>query len=276
MWSIKLNKRVVRYVELVMAGVVAIALMSQMCCVSTGLAADKAPADFVQNDILYYNPGEDNCVTTAGSAVKSYNDIVITGDTMNERLANVVREYGEVAQALQKEWGTPWEVVFAQMQVESSVGTSESGVNAGVAQNGYYNWLGIRQEGEAGKFSVGTPYVSSNGWKWAQYESIENMISDWAGEFVARNGRYDEAFKYLDPNNYDMRSFLGIFIEVYLCGGIGHCEDEAGLEDSRTEYVTSVMNILEGTIKAVREEKGWLSSGEFAKKNNIGIGGSTR
>ena len=261
--------RIGQYAKLALVGIVMI-LASQICCVEKSFAAiSEIPADFAPNNILFYNPLAGSCTTTSNSVVKSYNDIVITGDTMNERLADVTRKYGGVAMDLQKEWGTPWEVVFAQMQVESAVGMSENGVNAGVAQNGYYNWLGIR--GDGGKFSVGTPYYTSNGWNWAQYESIENMMKDWAGEYIARNGQYDEAFKYLDPNNYDMRSFLDEFIRTYLCGSDPECKAEQ--TDSALEYITSVMNMLEGTIKTVREEEGWLSSEDFAKKNNIGIGG---
>ena len=90
-----------------------------------------------QINSLFYNPLQDACVVTSGSKTNSYDDIVISGSTSNEKLEEVTEKYGELAMDLQREWGTPWEVVFAQMYHESSVGTSENGIDAGVAANGY-------------------------------------------------------------------------------------------------------------------------------------------
>ncbi|MBQ1298309.1 glucosaminidase domain-containing protein [Candidatus Saccharibacteria bacterium] len=211
---------------------------------------------YSQNNILFYNP--DSCEDVGGTSV--YDNLVI-GETRDERLKSVVESYGLLAMDLQREWGTPWEVVFAQMVIESGVGTSTSGINAGVQENGYYNWLGMT--GSGGEFSVGTPYISSVGRKWAQYESIENMIKDWAGEYIARNGYYDKAFSNLSPSSFNLRGFLNDFILVYAPPS----------ENDTSGYITQVESIINGTINDVRKEKGWPSSEELARKENIPIGG---
>ncbi|MBQ3321198.1 glucosaminidase domain-containing protein [Candidatus Saccharibacteria bacterium] len=211
---------------------------------------------FSQNNILFYDPSD--CLDRGSN---SYNSLVI-GETRDERLKSVVESYGPLAMDLQREWGTPWEVVFAQMLKESGVGTSKNGIDAAVAENGYFNWLGIT--GDGGKYSVGIPYVSSVGRHWAQYESVENMIKDWAGEYIARNGYYDKAFKNnLDPNSFNLRGFLNDFILVYAPPS----------ENDTSGYIADVESILNGTIKDVRKEKGWPSSEELATKENISIGG---
>ena len=212
---------------------------------------------YSQNNILFYDP--DSCEN--GSNIQSYDNLII-GETRDERLKSVVESYGPLAMDLQREWGTPWEVVFAQMVIESGVGTSKSGINAAVAENGYVNWLGIT--GKGGEFSVGTPYVSSVGRNWAQYASVENMIKDWAGAYIARNGYYDKAFSNLNPNSYNLRGFLNDFIMVYAPPS----------ENDTSGYITSVMGLINGTIKDVRQEKGWPSSEELAMKENIPVGGN--
>ena len=211
--------------------------------------------EFGQNNILFYDP--EGCVDGA-SNLQSYNNLTI-GEAYASNLVDVVKQYGELAMDLQREWGTPWEVVFAQMQIESQVGTD--GVAVSIARNGYYNWLGIT--GNGGSLSIGEPYVSSNGKHFAQYPSVENMIKAWAGTYIARNGYYDKAFSHLDPNAYDIRGFLNDFILVYA----------PPVENDTSRYITGVMSLLNGTIKQVREEMGWPSSEELAKNENIPIGG---
>lgn len=197
------------------------------------------------NDIQFWNPCESECP-----------DVSVSGDGgftaemgRNERLRQVVSQYGEHAMDMQRKYGTPWELVFAQMVMESGVGT------AGIAVNGATNnWLGIKGTGDAG--TTGRDAI---------YSSIEASISDWAGPRVLRNGLYDAAFKYTDPNSYDIKQFFAVMIEVYAPTSDGN---DTG------EYKSVIYGLLEGDIKDVREEKGWPSSAELAKKENIPIGGT--
>ncbi len=214
--------------------------------------------EFAENNILFYNPsgGRSNCgdPTDSGSGGGG------GSGSGNDRLKEIVRQYGEFAMDLQRKYGSPWEVIFAQMLHESGVGTA--GVAASVAKNGYYNWLGIT--GTGGSLSVGTPYISPSGRKWAQYPSIKNMMEAWAGTYVLRNGAYDDAFQELDPNHYNLHAFLVKMIHHYAPSSDGN--DEAG-------YVSAVESTINGAITEVRKEKGWPSSAELAKKENIQIGG---
>lgn len=206
---------------------------------------------FAENNIYFYDPeGDENACRSVSS----------NPGTMNMSLADIVRQYGELAMDLQRQWGTPWEVVFAQMLHESSLGTT--GIAVSIANNGYFNWLGI--SGKGGQYSIGTPYISSNGRNWAQYDSIENMMRDWAGGYIARNGYYDKAFVYLDPDNYDLEGFLYEFINVYAPSSDGN--------DTST-YISAVLSAINGTIRPVAKEQGWPTSEELAKEENIQIGG---
>ncbi len=226
-------------------------------CIPTNVTALKKKLfqQYAENNIWFYEGDENLCEQSPPISINP------GAGGNNERLAEIVREYGELAMDLQRKWGTPWEVVFAQMLHESSVGT------AGVAKSmfeatGKYNWLGISGNGSA-EFGAGG-WKSSNGRTWAQYDTIENMISDWAGRYIARNCRYDAAFNYLDPDNYDLENFLYEFISVYAPASDGN---DVG------NYVSSVLATINGTIKKVREEMGWPSSEELAKTENIPIGG---
>lgn len=155
---------------------------------------------------------------------------------------------------VQREFGTPWEVVLAQMQKESSVGT------AGVAVNGAdNNWLGITGSGDAGS------YISESGREWAVYSSVEASIRDWGGWRVLRNGIYDAAFSYLSPSNYDLHSFVTEMVRHYAPSSDGNNEEA---------YVSDVMSFINGPIAEVRAEMGWPSSAELAAQEGIDIGGA--
>lgn len=210
---------------------------------------------YSQNDIMFYDPA--NCEGNSGTP--EYDNLVV-GKSNSERLESVLESYGEVAMDMQREWGTPWEVVFAQMVMESSVGTAGVAVSM-FEENGNYNWLGMT--GEGGDNSVGVPYYS--GRNYAQYATIGDMIKDWAGEYIARNGYYDKAFiNNLSPDAFDLRGFLADFIAVYAPSSDGN--DVNG-------YITIVESYINGTIADVRKEKGWPSSAELAQKEKIPIGG---
>ena len=170
-----------------------------------------------------------------------------------DRLKNAVREYGEFAMQMQIEYGTPWEVVLAQMQIESQVGTAGHAVNG--AEN---NWLGITGSGDAGY------WTSPGGRKWAKFSSVEKSIEAWAGQKVLRNGFYDDAFPYLDINNWDLHTFLVKMISHYAPSSDGNDE---------SRYVSNIISLINGPIKEVREEMGWPSSEDWARQNNIPVGG---
>jgi hypothetical protein len=206
---------------------------------------------FAQNGIVWYDPD-----STAGDCQSSSLDSPGSGGgpvSGSDRLKNAVIQYGQTAMDMQKEWGTPWEVVFAQMQKESSVGT------AGVAVNGATNnWLGITGTGDAGSYQSGSH-------TFAVYSSVDASVRDWSGTRVLRNGRYDAAFAHLDPNNYNLGSFLEAMIAVYAPSSDGN---DVG------KYVEDVKSFIDGPIREARESMGWPSSAELAQQNNIGIGGN--
>lgn len=198
------------------------------------------------NDILFYNPN-DGCSTTSSTSNMP------STSSGYDRLKEATRTYGELAMEMEREYGVPWEIVIAQMQKESGVGT------AGIAVNGAdNNWLGIKGEGDAGS------YTGPSGVKWAKYTSVEGSIKDWAGTRVLRNGAYDKAFQYLDPNNYNLEAFLTSMISVYAPDSDGN---------NGASYVSDVLGFINGPMAEVRAEKGWPSSAELAKKENITIGG---
>jgi hypothetical protein len=207
--------------------------------------------EFAAYDIMFYDP-EDNGGCGGASAPVSGGTSPVSGAAY-ERLKDAVRQYGEHAMEMQRMYGTPWEVVFAQMQVESGTGTAGHAVEG--ATN---NWLGITGTGDAGA------YTSPGGRKWAIYSSVEASISDWAGPRVLRNGYYDAAFAYLDPNSYSMEQFLSAMISVYAPGSDGN---------NVPVYVANVLSLVNGPIAEVRTEMGWPSSAELAEQESIPVGG---
>ena len=169
----------------------------------------------------------------------------VTGTGTTERLKSAVKVFGKLAMQLQSTFGTPWEVVIAQMGMESGVGVAGSPVKVN-------NWLGINGTGDAGKQG-----------RYAAYSSVAECVKAWAGKQVLRNGYYDAAFQYLDPNNYDMHNFLTTMLNVYAPPS----------ENDTDDYIDTVEGFLSGPIKEAREQLGYPSSEEYAKRNNIAIGG---
>jgi hypothetical protein len=200
------------------------------------------------NGIFFYDRSDGIC---GDISENSGGDL--SSSTGYDRLKDAVAKYGETAMQMQRVYGTPWEVVLAQMQKESQVGT------AGIAVNGATNnWLGISGTGDAGT------YISGNGRKWAKYTSVNASIEDWAGPRVLRNGVYDDAFAYLSPNSYDLEGFVRKMLSHYAPSSDGNNEEA---------YLQDVMSFIKGPIAEMRTEKGWPSSAELAQKENIPIGG---
>ena len=251
---------------LLIIGLVVTSIPERVLAEDDSALDDATSLNFYLNGIYFYNPNAsdtnlcnynpDNTTSSSASSSGAYS-----------ALKDAVRKYGEYAMQLQKQYGTPWEVVFAQMQQESGTGTctSDNCVAKNVKKLGYYNWLGITSKsgrvGDAGK-----PYVSPGGAKFAMYTSVESMMADWAGPAVLRNGAYNAAFQYLDPNNYNLDMFLKSMIHVYAPNGDGNNNEDA--------YFNTVKNLINGPIAEVRQEMGWPSSAEHAKQENIQIGGS--
>lgn len=200
---------------------------------------DESPDEPVPEDCLpTYNPSPgdgDNPIAGGGYA----------------KLKQAVRDYHEIAMQAQKDYGTPWEMVFAQMQKES--GTGSFGIAVQGATN---NWLGITGSGDAGT------WVSPKGRKWAKFSSVGGSITAWAGPKVLRNpkGYYDSTFKYLSLDNYDLNAFIRAVVAIY-----------APKEDGNdpVAYANQVIGFINGPIKEVREELGLPSSEEWARENNI-------
>lgn len=222
---------------------------------------DETSLNFYLNGIYYYDPDGSTtnlCINSSGGDSSK-----ISGSGY-ERLKNIVRQYGEYAMQLQKQYGSPWEVVFAQMQMESGAGTCTECIAHPISELGYYNWLGItNKSGRVG--DAGKPYISPSGRKWAMYTSIESMMADWAGPAVLRNGAYDAAFQYTSPDNFNLDSFLRAMIHVYA---------PAGDNNDEGQYFNIVKQLIDGPIAEVRKEMGWPTSAEYAKQEGIKIGGS--
>jgi hypothetical protein len=216
---------------------------------SSGGMAFAENEDFRRNnDIFLYDPEDGVC-----GNINEGNSADLSGSSAYARLKDAVSKYGETAMQMQRVYGTPWEVVFAQMQKESGVGT------AGIAVSGATNnWLGITGRGDAGS------YISDSGRAWAKYTSVSVSIEDWAGPRVLRNGIYDNAFAHLDPNNYDLDGFIRKMLAHYAPSSDGNNEEA---------YRQDILGFINGPIAEVRAEKGWPSSAELARKENIPIGG---
>lgn len=233
-----------RIAAVLVAVVVALGFSQSVFAVSSSISESDLYF-YSQNGIYFYDTNK------CGSS-SSVGEITSTGGGY-ERLKEAVRKYGPTAMEMQIEWGTPWEVVLAQMQKESGVGT------AGIAVSGAdNNWLGITGSGDAGYWE------SPGGRKWAKFSSVEASIQAWAGTTILRNGYYDDAFPYLNPNNWNLEMFLKVMISHYAPSSDGNNEEQ---------YVRDVLSIINGPIAEVRAEMGWLSSEDYAKQNNIGVGG---
>ena len=221
----------------------------------------KVSPKFQENDIVFYNPnGGSNC--SSGLGVISGNcGGDITSTTINERRDEVIRKYGEIAMKLQIEYGIPWEVPFGQMNMESNFGLNKNSVAGHIAEKGYFNWMGTKYSTKA-LYSLPEYYQSSSG-KWSMYSNVGNMIAAWAVDYL-RNGYYDNAFKYLDKNNYSVEMWFKTMIKSY-------CPISDGCINHDTYW--GVVNRVVQRADQIGKELGWPTSAELAKQENIEIGG---
>ena len=235
-------------------------LATLLICQPVNALKDTNLDKWSSNDIFFYDP--DECSKEGSSSKKKNNsESAESGVTSSsggyDRLKEAVGTYYQAAMEMQEEYGTPWDVVFAQMQIESQVGT------AGVAVSGAdNNWLGITGEGDAGSIQIANN--ASTVHTWAKYSSVDVSIKAWGGPKVLRNGYYDDAFPYLNPNNWDMHSFLQKMISHYAPSSDGNDEDQ---------YVSNIESLLYGPIKEKTEELGLMNSEEYAIAKNIPVGG---
>ena len=213
----------------------------------------------VSPKFIFYNPnGGGNCSPGLGFITGNCGGDV-TSTTTSERQDEVIRKYGELAMKLQIEYGVPWEIPFGQMRMESTLGTA--GIAKKVAQKGYYNWMGKKYK-EAGLYNM-SEYIISGGEKWSMYSSIGNMIAGWSVDYM-RNGAYDDAFKYLDKNNYDIKKWFFTMIKKY-CPLSDKCTPHE-------QYWATVNSVVQRADQ-IGKELGWPTSAELAKQQNIEIGG---
>jgi hypothetical protein len=230
--------------------VVIVALMTTLASPLTMARNEDFWAD---NGIIFFDPSDSMSGGCLGDFTGGSTITIPEGAAGFDRLRAAVREHGLFAMEMQREFGTPWDVVFAQMQKESGTGA------AGVAVSGAHNnWLGITGAGDAGSFT------SASGRRWAIYSSVEGSIADWAGRRVLRNGMYDAAFIHLNPNAWNMDGFLRAMIAVYAPASDGNDVEQ---------YVNTVLALLDGPIREVQEEMGWPTSAELALQYDIQPGG---
>ncbi|MBR3169552.1 glucosaminidase domain-containing protein [Candidatus Saccharibacteria bacterium] len=255
------NSRIVGFLKVLVLGFLNFVLILSASLTesvgATSIISDDLLQKYSAYDIYFYNVEQDIvCDFTELAEIESINgsDEGVFGGAYNtDRLRWATGQYGEYAMEAQKKYGVPWEVVIAQMAVESSVGTK--GIAVSGATN---NWLGITGSGDAGV------WYNSKGRAWAKFSSVEASIDAWAGRKVLRNGYYNDAFQYLDPNNYNLHAFLKVMISHYAPSSDGNNE---------AVYVSNVEKFINGSIRVVRQEKGWPSSAELAARENIPIGG---
>ena len=231
-------------------------ILSSSITFNVSALSDLQKVIFKENNIMFWNPDENLVYCQPvydADRSDSTEDPANISSSGYGRLKWAVEQYGEYAMEMQREYGVPWEVVFAQMQHESSVGT------AGIATSGATNnWLGITKSGDAGS------WTSSSGRQWAVFSSVESSIKAWAGSRVLRNGYYDKSFSYLSPSSYNLKGFLTEMIHHYAPASDGNDE---------SHYVSTVLGLINGPIADVRKKLGWQSSEELAKSENIQPGG---
>lgn len=215
---------------------------------------------FEANNIVFYNPSNDGCSSDFNFAGNCGDDIVSTSQA--DKTIEVIEKYGELAMKLQMDYGTPWELVFSQMVMESSMDTCNNCVASAVRAKGLYNWMGMKHRAGKQIYSLSEPYASPNGSNWAQFSSIQNMMAGYFVDYM-RNGIYDKAFEFTDPNNYDVKNFFFTIIKSY-CPASDSCNH------------ANYWKVVDQTMKKAHEvaaRKGWPTSAELAKNKNIPIGG---
>ena len=231
---------------------------------------------FSQNNILFYDP------SPCTSVVSAWNGEEVTWDDLNQisegdtraAITLLASTYGELAMALQEEYGVPWELVFIQMGNESGGGVNRShSVAINIRdKDGRYNLLGMDIPSNRSKNQWASeetyPYTDrSNGssHEAAEYDSISLMIIGYVIAYY-RNGIYDEALQYWGYQNFDFWTGFSAATCHYV-GTPGSCSSSYSDPDGNGGW-------FYGVVSDVAKEKGWPSSEEFAKERQINPGGN--
>lgn len=235
---------------------------------STYALTDEMLDKFAANNIMFYDP-DGACSNPTRLSGKCGGEV--EGNDAISRMKDAAAKYGEVAINLQIEYGVPWELVFAQMAKESGVGV------AGIAKHIYedyggYNWLGHMATYDSssnscssrGKYSIDQSYGpygdGEGGTRCARiYQSIADMIGGHMFDFL-RNGLYDELLTYSSADNWDLDR-----------AGVAFASKYSGYSNN-TSYWNDLKNFIT-KVDEVASEKGWPTSEEVAKNNNLPIGG---
>lgn len=243
--------------------------------VSVNALTQQQLLDLSQNNILFYEP-DDECKST----VKYSRDELTWEDLRslegNDRLKLVVETYGEYAMQLQKYYGVPWEMPFAQMVFESQVGAdhTEESVSYKIEQAGYFNMLGLTGGNGVDHYKSqsypGYETIDSLGdfHNFAGYDNISKMLLGYTIYHV-RNGNmpdeaYDKGLKMLSPDDYRLKEAIPALMYSYCPGGCYQNEIWSIIRSGDTPW-TGLLDVV--------KEKGWKNSEELAKEWNIQPGG---
>ena len=246
-----LRNKVATIAKIVGAVAVAAILFQSPIFTKTTTALSDADLDlYAANNIMFYDP--DACKD--GHNITGNCGGEVEGDDTESRFRDFVKKYAVVAMNLQIQFGTPWELPFAQAVMESNVGAG-GGVDGGVAALGYYNWMGLTYGGSHfyNIDSSEASYTTSHG-GWSMYRSIQNMVAGFMVDFM-RNGYYSDAFQYTDPNNFNYKAFFMAEIEHY-CPQY-ECADHETVYWPVVEKWTKIAD-------EVAAENGWPTSAELA------------
>ena len=238
---------------------------------------------FAQNNILFYEPGNTNCLKSSSAVAFSGNELTWSqlnaissnSSAANERLKLIVKTYGPLTMELQREYGVPWEFVFAVMIQESQVGIKEDpSLSLTAERQGLFNMIGSSLSNGPNHYSSSTVKYSDR--EWGGYSTISDMILGFTiyhvrSGHVSNGYNYDNGLKQLSPSNYNLEEFLKQALMNY-----APPEDDNNTED----YIKNVKRRMDGTdtdgwtaIADVRKEQGWPTSEELAKQENIQPGG---
>ncbi len=259
--------------------IVAVLVFSLLCIMVPAISVNALTQQqlhyFSQNNIMFYKP-DDECETSVkfGGEELTWNDLNALEE--NDRLKLVVETYGEYAMQLQKYYGIPWEMPFAQMVFESRVGADhgKDSVSYIIEKAGYYNMLGLTSGNGPDYYAApGFPGYNSTDSKgvnhdYSGYDSISKMLLGYAIYHV-RNGHeaelaYDKGLKMLSPDDYKLKEAIPALMYSY-------CPGEC-YQDEIWSVIRGGNTIWTGLLDVVKEN-GWKNSEELAKEWNIQPGG---
>ena len=225
-----------------------------------GISFARSENENAATEIKYYDPNASNC--SGGGGNWSENCGEVSGSNRTELLHSYIDNYAGVAINLQIEYGIPWEAFFFHICGESNCGdiTLEGSMAKWVYDDlGGYNLAGMH--GKGGPYATGTYVTNSNNHDFANHATIQDNIAAFVVS-IMRNGAYDNALKYGDYNNFDLKQFLTAEISMYICG-------EASCPRASNYGGWLMLDEIENYAKA----QGIPSSKEVANQYHITEGG---